>query len=539
MVFNYLLSAIFLVPLGGALLTYPLAVRNQERARFLALIISLIVLALTMIAALIYMESVGVGILPGTFWADIFPAMNDSAYNTPEFTMVMVDQIPWVAGKNSVGISYFLGMDGLSIPLVILSGFITVVAILASPKDTDRAPVYFMLILMLETGIMGVFLALDFFLFFIAWELVLVPMFFLIGIWGGPKREYAAIYFFIYTHVASLILLLGIVGLWVEQLRTTGTASFSMLTIAGNLGQAPVSALTSLTFFFLLFGFIVKVPSVPFHTWLPLAHVEAPAPISMILAGVLLKLGGYGLIRVNFQILPGLFKQNATLIAIIGLVSLFWGGFVALRQTDIKRLIALSSVAHMGMVLFGVAITAATGRPEGIIGAMVMMIAHGIISPALFNLAGVIQHSTETREIDSLKGLTQKMPTIAFLLVFFSMASLGLPGLAGFVSEFYVFLGAFGWMNIDLGGDWPILAFIAVFGIVITVGFYLWMLQRVIWGNASDTISNAQTPHRWEYSSLVLLAIPTLLLGIFPFILLTPINETFVALADLVKDVVL
>ena len=534
MVFNYLLSAIFLLPLAGGIITYPIAAKYKERARFIALIISLIVLIITVIGALIYMESVGVGILPGSFWADIFPAMNDSSGKTTEFSMVLIDQIDWISKSNSIGISYFLGIDGLSIPLIVLSGFITVVAILASPKDIERAPAYFMLILMLETGIMGVFLALDFFLFFIAWELVLVPMFFLIGIWGGPKREYAAIYFFIYTHVASLILLLGIVGLWVEQLRTTGITSFSMLDIAGNLGQAPVSALTSLTFFFLLFGFLVKVPSVPFHTWLPLAHVEAPAPISMILAGLLLKLGGYGLIRVNFQILPGLFKQNATLIAIIGIISLFWGGFVALRQTDIKRLIALSSVAHMGMVLFGVAITAATGRPEGIIGAMVMMIVHGIISPALFNMAGVIQHSTNTRDIDSLRGLTQKMPILAFLLVFFSMASLGLPGLAGFLSEFYIFLGAFGWNNLDLGGNWPVLAFISVFGIVITVGFYLWMLQRIIWGTASEIVSNSHNPQKWEYSSLILLAIPTLLLGIFPFILLTPINSTFLALANLV-----
>ncbi|MHA2364379.1 MAG: complex I subunit 4 family protein [Candidatus Hodarchaeales archaeon] len=536
---NYILSAIFLLPIIGSVITFVLTRKREQYARIISLFFALVVFLITIIAGLAYLEAIGSWTLLGdSFFSDIFPAMVKSDYTNTStgFSMVLVDDISWI---EQVGINYFLGIDGLSIPLVILSGFITICAILASPKDIERAPLYYMLVLMLETGIMGVFLALDFFLFFIAWELVLVPMFFLIGIWGGPKREYAAIYFFIYTHVASLVLLLAIVGLWVVQYDVTnGVTSFSMLTIASSLNtnwSAVSTGIITLIFFSLLFGFIVKCPSVPFHTWLPLAHVEAPSPISMILAGLLLKLGGYGLIRINYQLLPRLFADHASIIAVIGLISLFWGGFVALRQTDLKRLVAMSSVAHMGMVLFGAAISASTGRPEGLLGAQFMMIAHGLISPALFNMVGVLQHSANTREIDAFRGLTQKMPNMSFLLVYFSMASLGLPGLAGFVSEFYVFLGGFMWKQTDLHSslDYPFFAFIAIFGVVVTVAFYLWMLQRIVWGTPTETVDNAHMPYKWEYWSLVLLAIPVFLLGVFPFLLLTPIDSTFNLIAGL------
>jgi NADH-quinone oxidoreductase subunit M len=506
-----ILSAIFLLPLFGSVITYIVTVRKEKFAKTLALFFTVVTFLLTIVASLLYLDPANFG----TF------AIGGG------LKMGLIDQVNWVP---QVGITYFLGVDGLSMPLVVLSGLVSVAAILASPKDIKRGPLYFSLILLLQTGIYGTFMALDFFLFFINWELVLVPMFFLVGIWGGPKREYAAIYFFIYTHVASLVLLLGIVGLWVVNVTGGGTPTFSMLDLAGaNL----VSPLLPIIFAALFFGFIVKVPTVPFHTWLPLAHVEAPSPISMILAGLLLKMGGYGIIRVNFMILPDLFTQYADIIAILGLISLFFGGLVAMRQQDMKRLVAYSSIAHMGMVLLGAAISAVTGRPEGLIGALVMMIAHGFISPMMFDLCGVIQHSTNTRLIDRLGGLTQKMPTVAGLLVFSSMASLGLPALAGFVSEFYVFLAAFSWNQTFLGGSWPVYAFIAIFGVVITVGFYLWLLQRIIWGKASETIENAHLPGRWEYTSLWLMAIPIILIGIFPFILIEPIAETFITLAGL------
>jgi NADH-quinone oxidoreductase subunit M len=510
---QYVLSFIFLFPLLGSLVTYLVTKRKEQLAKLFALFFSVLTFLVTLVAAFMFTQNTG-----------------EVVATNSGLSFLLVDKVSWVP---QVGISYYLGIDGLSIPLVVLTGFVSIAAVLASPKEISRAALYYALILLLQTGVYGTFLALDFFLFFVCWELVLVPMFFLIGIWGGPKREYAAIYFFIYTHVASLVLLLGILGLWVVNVANNGIASatFSMTELAD---ASLVSSVSSLIFVALFFGFIVKVPTAPFHTWLPLAHVEAPSPISMILAGLLLKMGGYGIIRVNFMILPDLFKDNAMIIALLGIFSLFWGGFVALRQEDLKRMVAYSSVAHMGMVLFGAAVSAATGDPIGLIGAQFMMIAHGVISPMLFNLVGVIQHATNTRIIKDLRGLTQKMPNLAGLLVFASMASLGLPGLAGFVSELYVFLGAFGWPQDFFGNSWPVLAFIAIFGVVVTVAFYLWMLQRIVWGESSETINAAHTPHAWEYQSLWLLVIPIILLGIFPAVLISPIADTFTSMAKLV-----
>lgn len=508
--FNYVLSFIFLFPFVGAVITYILTkyVVKEQMAKMLAVLFTGLTFLITLYAAYAYM------------------GLNFNG-DKSLFLLGLTDKVSWV---DQIGINYFLAVDGLSLPLVVLSGFVSLAAVLASPRDIERAPLYYALVLLLETGVYGTFMALDFFLFFICWEIVLVPMFFLIGIWGGPKREYAAIYFFIYTHVASLVLLLGILGLWVSNFLATGVKTFDMTKLAGaNL----VGGLTSLIFVAMFFGFMVKVPTAPFHTWLPLAHVEAPAPISMILAGLLLKMGGYGIIRVNLMILPGLFKQFAVPIAVLGIISLFWGAFVAMKQSDLKKLVAYSSVAHMGMVLIGAAITAATGDPIGLVGAEFMMIAHGVISPMLFNICGVIQHSTETREISLLRGLTNKMPNLSGLLVFASMASLGLPALAGFVSELYVFLALFSWKQTFFGITIPWFAFLSILGVVVTVAFYLWMLQRIVWGEPTETVQKAHMPHSWEYTSLWLLVIPIVLLGIMPFILINPLTDSFQNIADL------
>jgi NADH-quinone oxidoreductase subunit M len=441
----------------------------------------------------------------------------------------LVDEIPsWIP---QLGVAYRVGVDGLSLPLVILSAFITLCAVFASWDRNERAGSYFALVLLLETGIIGTFVTLDIFFFFICWEIVLVPMFFLIGIWGGEKREYAAIYFFIYTHVASLILLLGLLGTYLQLPTIKGVSpTFNIVKIAEMMNDTVFVQFTNIhTFIFiaLFFGFIVKVPSVPFHTWLPLAHVEAPSPISMILAGLLLKMGGYGILRFNMGFYPDIFKDMAVFIGIVGIISLFWGGFVAMKQSDLKRLVAYSSIAHMGMVLLGAAITADTGRPEGIIGAQIMMLAHGVISPLLFNLSGIVQHSVGTREITSLRGITQKYPNYAALLVFASFASLGLPSLFGFISEFYVFLAGFSWIQSFFGVYFPWLVFIAIFGVVVTVAFYLWMLQRIVWGEAGETIQHGYSIHKWEYISPILLTIPILVFGIFPFLVIDPIVRTF------------
>ncbi|MHA2277580.1 MAG: complex I subunit 4 family protein [Candidatus Kariarchaeaceae archaeon] len=506
---EWILSLILLLPALLAVPTFFVAkYLGNSLGKYFALGTTLIVFILSLIALLQFGES-------------------SSIQSGGGMSFHLYKEIDWISQLN---IAYRVGVDGLSLPLVILSTFITLTAIIASWDREDRVGSYFALVLLLETGILGTFIFVDMFFFFIVWEVVLVPMFFLIGIWGGNKREYAAIYFFIYTHVASLILLLGLLGIYL----TTGT--FSMIGSADFLNGLDLQALLVLMpiapilFVGLFFGFMVKVPSAPFHTWLPLAHVEAPSPISMILAGLLLKMGGYGLLRFNLGFFPQLFKEYAFIIAVIGIISLFWGGFVALKQSDLKRLVAYSSIAHMGMVLFGAAATAATGRPEGLIGAQIMMLAHGLISPMLFNLSGVVQHSVGTREIPSLRGITQKYRGYAALLVFSSFASLGLPALFGFISEFYVFLGAFGWPNF---GDIPLLAFIAVFGVVVTVAFYLWMLQRVVWGEATETVEKGHNIHRWEYIAPVLLLIPILLFGIFPNSVIEPMQTTFENLASL------
>ncbi len=495
------LTLIFLLPILAALPTWFIGRVREGLARYLALLVSLITFA---IAILVWMMYDNNPLLPSSLHVG----------HAASGEWVLVENIQWI---KSLGMSYSLGIDGLSLPLVLLSGFVFFIAILASFKDIhEREPAYYAMILLLETGVMGTFLATDFVIFYVAWELVLVPMFFLIGIWGGPRREYAAIYFFIYTHVASMVMLLGIIGIWLESAKYTdsgmGTFSFSELT--GISQQFGNGAFVLLIFLALLFGFIVKVPSVPFHTWLPLAHVEAPTPGSMILAGLLLKMGGYGLMRMSGWFLPDALTEFAWLVAIIGIVSLLYGAWVALRQVDMKSLVAYSSVGHMGIVLLGVA----TQTQEGFAGAQYMQIAHGIISPLLFFLAGTIGHSAHTRDIPKLRGFAKNMPITAAVLVFASFASAGLPGLAGFWSELLVFVALFKWAQI--------LAFIGIFGIVFTAAYYLWMLQRTVFGDKNPELAHAHDVSHWsQYAVLGLLSLFTLVLGLFPDWLLKLMTE--------------
>ncbi|MFN7134682.1 MAG: NuoM family protein, partial [Myxococcales bacterium] len=402
-------------------------------------------------------------------------------------------------------IEYFVGVDGLSAPLVILSSLIGFVAMLASmpwwgaaPRagadgrphfSQHRVPGYCAMLLLLQTGVVGVFAALDFFLFYVFWELMLLPMYFLIGIWGGPRREYAAIKFFLYTLVGSVLMLLAILAVYLRSeplpgaqfLLADGTAAphtFNMLYLAelGAAGHwlrmAPVFGAGFATLAWLGFfaAFAVKVPMVPFHTWLPDAHVEAPTPISVLLAGVLLKMGVYGLLRVNWALFPQTSQALAPWVAAFGATSILYAAFICLAQRDLKRLIAYSSVSHMGFCLLGIA----SFTPQGVAGAVLNMWTHGIISPMLFLVVGVLYDRAHHREIDGFGGIAKVVPEYTALMGLAFFASLGLPGLAGFVAEFLVLAGAFGvfqWMTA-----------LAALGVVITAAYYLWTLQRVFLG---------------------------------------------------------
>lgn len=410
----------------------------------------------------------------------------------------------------SLGVSFKMGVDGLSVPLIFLTTLLTTLSLIYSTFIEARPKEYFWMFLLLETGMLGVFTALDFVLFFVFWEVSLVPMYFLIGIWGGPRREYAAIKFFIYTMVASMAMLLAILALYF-----TSGSTFDMQKVALAHPFAAPSLIGSLVFWGLFLGFAVKTPMFPFHTWLPDAHVEAPTAGSVILAGVLLKMGTYGFLRILMPIMPDQFRQYWWIIAAISVVAIIYGAFVAMAQRDLKKLIAYSSVNHMGYVTLGCAAAGASiagvseqAKVLALNGAQMQAFSHGLITGALFFLVGVVYERTHTRDLADFGGLGAKVPIFAGMLAFCSFASLGLPGMTGFIAELSVLVGAY---NIS-----PLFAGLSLIGIVMTAAYMLWMMQRVLLGPLNPKWEKMPDANAREIVSLVPLMALMLVFGVVP-----------------------
>ena len=449
------LSLTAYAPAVGALLIFLVPGFQKERARLVALIASLVSLVLSIAMAVDFNK-------------------NAEFQYTEHHT--------WLSG---VGASYHLGIDGIALVLIVLTTLIMSISILWSwDKVQDKPREYFIAMLILETGMLGVFMALDLFVFYIFWEVMLIPMALLIGIWGSTNRVYAAIKFFIYTLVGSLLMLVGIVATYQAFYEKTGERTLDILRLQEgfNLG-AYSNVFQGVVFGAFLIAFAVKVPMFPVHTWLPDAHTEAPTAASVILAAVMLKMGGYGLLRFNLPLFPEGSKDWAPWIIVLSIIAILYGAFVALPQPDMKRLIAYSSVSHMGFVTLGIfvnilAVTA--DNLNGFNGAMVVMVAHGFNTGALFLLIGVIYDRAHTRQISAFGGLARSMPVYAAFFAFFMFASIGLPGLSGFVGEFLVALATWEYNKI---------AAFFTFSVVIFAAWYMmWLFQRVWLGKAKGEL---------------------------------------------------
>lgn len=416
----------------------------------------------------------------------------------------------WIPG---LGAEYSLAMDGISMPLVILTTLLSLLAVIYSAYSREEgieqpAKGLFILLLLMETGLLGFFLASDLLLFYVFWEVAIVPLYFIIGVWGHEQRRKAAMKFFLYTRAASLALLLGILALYVH----TNPRSFSMQAIqsAGQgLGSA-VAALMVLTAFAIGFG--IKLPIVPLHSWLPDAHVEAPTPGSVLLAGVLLKMGGYGFIRVALPSVGSAWASVGTVFLALAVANIIYGAAVALAQSDFKRLVAFTSINHMGFVLLGATIAtlnvARADRIVAINGAVLQMVSHGLLTGGMFFLVGMLEKRTGTRQLNSFGGGWGRIPAYAVVLTTFALGSFGLPSMSGFVAEFQVFAAT---LTVRI---WP--AALAAFGVVISTGLYLWMLQRILFGKPTEKMEGAWDLRRPDALVMGLLATAIFMIGLFP-----------------------
>ncbi|HEX6162757.1 MAG TPA: NADH-quinone oxidoreductase subunit M [Vicinamibacterales bacterium] len=489
-------------PIIGALLL--LLVPNKDGGnnaliRYGALVISLVTFAITLL-----------------LWAG-FDYSTTAATFAESFQFV--ERYEWIP---TFGIEYYVGIDGLSLMLLVLTGFLTPIALLSSWESIEKHVKEFsILMLLLEASMIGVFCALDVFLFYVFWDFVLIPMYFMIGIWGYDQRIYAAIKFILYTMAGSVLMLVAIIGLsWMHQ-SMTGSYSFDVT----KLYELEIPGTTQY-WFFLAFtiAFIIKVPLFPFHTWLPDAHVQAPTPGSVILAGVMLKMGGYGLIRLAFPLFPDAALYFAPLLATLSVIAIVYGALVAMVQPDMKKLVAYSSVSHMGFVILGIAAI----NVQGLQGASYQMLAHGVSTGALFCLVGMLSDRRHTRLIAEFGGLKSVMPRFTAVALIITLSSIGLPGLNGFIGEFLIMLGAFKW-------DYRFVV-IAALGVILSAVYMLWMFQRVFYGKVTNE-HNKGLPDLTlrEWAILGPLTAAAIGMGVFPNVFLRPMEPAIQRIVDRVQ----
>ena len=474
--YNYLSTILFLPAVGAIIIA--LFGRSEKLAKWLAAAFTVVPLGLSIF---------------------LFAAFDRSA--SMAGIVQFEEKYLWIAPLNA---HYHLGVDGLSMPLLLLTSFLGFLAVLISWKVHERTREFFAWLLLLETSIIGVFVSLDLLLFFIMWEIEVIPMYFLISVWGSGRRDYSAIKYVLYTLFGSAFMLAGILALYF----TTG--SLSIVDISnGQLGMLQTALPAAAIFWLLFIGFAVKLPMFPLHTWLPDAHTDAPTAVSVMLAGVLIKMGGYGMIRLCVSMFPGPARDYAQIMLILALIGIVYGAAVTLMQTDIKRMIAYSSISHMGYVLLGIF---ALGEIS-LTGAALQMFSHGIVTGLLFAMAGLVIHNIKVRDLRQLGGLAKQVPIICLVFGIAGLASLGLPTTSGFAAEFLVFLGSY---SSGIVPNVQVYTIIAIIGVVLTAGYILWMLQQAFYGPVKAEYNNVKDADGLEKFYMFVLVAVIMLVGIYP-----------------------
>ncbi len=490
MEFNYLLWIIFL-PLVGAILIALIPGLSERAIKYLAALSAAVPLLLSVIAFVNFDKSIA--------------------------GFQFQEKVSWIPAINA---NFHLGVDGLSLPMVVLTAFLGLMVVFISWKINLRVREYFAWLLVLEASILGVFCSLDLLLFFVFWEIEIIPMYFLISIWGSGRKEYSSIKYVLFTLFGSALMLAGILSLYF----TTG--SLSIVDLAGS-GLAAAQAIipAGVIFWLLTIGFAVKLPVFPFHTWLPDAHTDAPTAGSVMLAGALIKMGGYGIIRV-VSIFPQAARDYAPLLMTMAVISILYGAALTLRQTDLKRMIAYSSVSHMGFVLLGIF---ALGEVS-LTGAALQMVSHGLLTGLLFAVAGLTIHNVGERDLRKLGGLARQMPVVAVVFSIAGLGSLGLPTTSGFAAEFITFAGSF---SSTLVEGARVFTLLAVFGIVLGAGYILWMIQRTFYGPVKDEYNGVRDGDGLEKVYMFAFVALIMVIGIYPAILTDIITPAVATIAGL------